>query len=153
MPQWKEHRPSILHSCQILQIHLVDDSWARWNNPHVVKGLRAPLGLRNGRNTVNARHTFMQLTSPSRPTRMKNQSMEPSSARTFKNSNRSLFLSNSKSWFFFKLSALSKRTTKHTFCHKGGVICMCEVLDISPGNLDSSLWFIQPGILHDVFCI
>ena len=26
-----------------------------------------------------------------------------------------------------------------TFCHKGGVICISEVIDISPGNLDSSL--------------
>ena len=31
-----------------------------------------------------------------------------------------------------------------TFCHKGGVICICEVIDISPGNLDSSLCFFQP---------
>ena len=30
---------------------------------------------------------------------------------------------------------------------------MSEVIDISPGNLDSSLCFIQPCILHDVFCI
>ena len=30
---------------------------------------------------------------------------------------------------------------------------MSEVVDISPGDLDSSLWVIQPGILHDVFCI
>ena len=28
-----------------------------------------------------------------------------------------------------------------------------EVVDISPGNLDSSLWFIQSGTLHDVLCI
>ena len=28
-----------------------------------------------------------------------------------------------------------------------------EVADTSPDNLDSSLWFIQPGILHDVLCI
>ena len=35
----------------------------------------------------------------------------------------------------------------------GGVICVSEVIDISPGNLDSSLCFIQPGILHDVLCI
>ena len=27
-----------------------------------------------------------------------------------------------------------------------------EVIDISPGNLDSSLCFIQPGILQDVLC-
>ena len=30
------------------------------------------------------------------------------------------------------------------FSHKGGVICISEVIDISPGNLDSSLCFIQP---------
>ena len=29
-----------------------------------------------------------------------------------------------------------------TFCHKGGVICLSEVIDISPGDLDSSLCFI-----------
>ena len=35
----------------------------------------------------------------------------------------------------------------------GGVICVSEVTDISLGNLDSILWFIQPGISHDVFCL
>ena len=44
-------------------------------------------------------------------------------------------------WFFFP------------FCHKGGVICISEVIDISPGNFDSSLCFIQPSISHDVLCI
>ena len=39
-----------------------------------------------------------------------------------------------------------------TFCHKGGVICISEVIDISPSNLDSSLCFIQPGISHDILC-
>ena len=39
------------------------------------------------------------------------------------------------------------------FCHKGGVICISEVFDISHSNLDSSLSFIQPGILHNVLCI
>ena len=33
------------------------------------------------------------------------------------------------------------------------VICISEVIDISPGNLDSSLCFFQPGISHDVLCI
>ena len=33
------------------------------------------------------------------------------------------------------------------------VICISEVIDISPGNLDSSLCFIQPSISHDVLCI
>jgi len=39
------------------------------------------------------------------------------------------------------------------FCHKGGVIYISEVIDISPSNLDSSLCFIQPGILHVVLCM
>ena len=38
-------------------------------------------------------------------------------------------------------------------CHKSVVICISEVIDISPGNLESSLcFFIQPGILHYVLC-
>ena len=36
------------------------------------------------------------------------------------------------------------------FCHKSGVICISEVIDISPGNLDSSLCFFQPSVSHDV---
>ena len=40
-----------------------------------------------------------------------------------------------------------------TFCHKGSVICISEVIDISPGNLDSSLCFIQPSVSHDVLCV
>ena len=39
------------------------------------------------------------------------------------------------------------------FCHKGGVICISEVIDISPGHLDSSLCFFQPSVSHDVLCI
>ena len=34
-----------------------------------------------------------------------------------------------------------------------GIICISEVADISPSNLDSSLWFIQPGISDDILCI
>ena len=40
-----------------------------------------------------------------------------------------------------------------TFCYKGGVICISEVIDISPGNLDSSLCFFQSSVSHDVLCI
>ena len=40
-----------------------------------------------------------------------------------------------------------------TFCHKGGVICISKVIDISPNNLGSSLCFSQPSISHDVLCI
>ena len=36
------------------------------------------------------------------------------------------------------------------FCHKGGIICISEVFDISPGNLDSSLCFFQSSVSHDV---
>ena len=35
-------------------------------------------------------------------------------------------------------------------CHKGDVICVSEVTNISPCNLDFSLCFIQSGISHDV---
>ena len=38
------------------------------------------------------------------------------------------------------------------FCHKGGVICISEVIAISPSNLDSSLCFFQPSVSHDVLC-
>ena len=34
-----------------------------------------------------------------------------------------------------------------------GVICIYEVIGISPGNIDSSLCFIQASISHDVLCI
>ena len=37
--------------------------------------------------------------------------------------------------------------------HKGGVIWESEVIDNSPGNLDSSLCFIQLSVSHDVHCI
>ena len=40
-----------------------------------------------------------------------------------------------------------------TFYHKGGVICISEVIDISPGNIASSLCFFQPSVSHDVLCI
>ena len=33
--------------------------------------------------------------------------------------------------------------SRNTFCHKGGVICISEVIDISPSNLDSSLCFFH----------
>ena len=33
------------------------------------------------------------------------------------------------------------------------VICISEIFVISPSNLDSSLCFIQTGILHDVLCM
>ena len=46
------------------------------------------------------------------------------------------------------LKAENKEEVKSlfTFCHKGGVICISEVIDISLSNLDSSVCFIQPSI-------
>ena len=56
--------------------------------------------------------------------------------------------------FHFPLSLSSRGSlVPLTFCLKGVVICVSEVIDISPGNLDSILCFIQPGILHDVLCV
>ena len=54
-----------------------------------------------------------------------------------------------KSLFHFHQEAFS---FLFTFCHKGSVICISEVIDISPGNLDSSLCFLQPSVSHDVLC-
>ena len=40
-----------------------------------------------------------------------------------------------------------------TSWHKGGVICISEIIDISPSKLDSSVCFLQPSVSHDVLCI
>ena len=48
---------------------------------------------------------------------------------------------------FHSLLSLSSRG------HKGGGICISEIIDISPGNLDSSWCFIQPVISHDMLSI
>ena len=50
-------------------------------------------------------------------------------------------------------SATGVHVFPFTLCHKGGIICISEVIDISPGNLDSSLCFCQPSVSHDVLCI
>ena len=39
------------------------------------------------------------------------------------------------------------------FCHKGSIIWISEVIDVSSWNVDSSLCFIQPSISHDVLCM
>ena len=39
------------------------------------------------------------------------------------------------------------------FCHYSVIFYICEVVNISPDNLDSSLCLIQPSISHDVLCI
>ena len=39
------------------------------------------------------------------------------------------------------------------FCHKGGVICIAEVIGIFPRNLDSSSCFTQASISHYVLCM
>ena len=54
---------------------------------------------------------------------------------------------------FFTLLFHQEAPSFFAFSHKCGIICISEVLDISPGNLDSNLCFIQPSISHDVLCI
>ena len=39
------------------------------------------------------------------------------------------------------------------FCHKGDIICISDVIDISPGSLVFSLCFIQSNVSHDVLGI
>ena len=53
-----------------------------------------------------------------------------------------------QSWPFFKRLFSSSLSAIRVV-----VIGISEDIDISPGNLDSSLCFIQPGILQDVLCI
>ena len=48
----------------------------------------------------------------------------------------------SLSSFYFHQEALK---FFFTFCHKGGVICISEVIDISPSNLDSSVYSSSPA--------
>ena len=38
-------------------------------------------------------------------------------------------------------------------CRSLTLPCISEVIDISPGDLDSSLCFFQPSVSHDVLCI
>ena len=38
-------------------------------------------------------------------------------------------------------------------CFLAHVICISEVIDISPDNLDSSWFFFQPSVSHDVLCV
>jgi len=47
--------------------------------------------------------------------------------------------------FHSPISLSSRGSSLLTFCHKGDVICMCEVIDISLGHLDSSLCFTSPA--------
>ena len=55
--------------------------------------------------------------------------------------------------FSLSSSTLIKRLFSSSLLSASGIISIYKVVDISPGNLDSSLWFIQPNILHDVLCI
>ena len=53
----------------------------------------------------------------------------------------------------FSSSSRGSLASLHFFCCKGVIIWISEIVDISPSNLYSSLWFRQPGISHDVLCI
>ena len=58
-----------------------------------------------------------------------------------------------KSVFSLSFFTLIKRFFSSFTGHWRGIIYISEVVDISPGCLDSSLWLIQPGMSHDVLCI
>ena len=55
----------------------------------------------------------------------------------------------------FPLSSFTfiERLFSSSLSAMSGVICISEVIDISPGNLDPSLCFFQPSVSHDVLCI
>ena len=46
-------------------------------------------------------------------------------------------------------TTISIPNIKATFCYKGGVICISEVIAFSPGSLNSNLCFIQPSVSQD----
>ena len=57
-------------------------------------------------------------------------------------------------WSSFSLSLSSRGfLVPLCFCHKSDVICIYEVINISPSNLDPRLCFIQHSISHDVLSI
>ena len=60
------------------------------------------------------------------------------------------------SQLFHSPLSLSSRGSLVLLCflprRKGGVICISNVIDISPSNLDSSLCFFQPSISHGILC-
>ena len=58
-----------------------------------------------------------------------------------------------KPGFHSPLSPSSRGSSVPFRCHKDDVICLSEVIDIFPGNLDSSLCFFQSSVSHDVLCI
>ena len=55
-----------------------------------------------------------------------------------------------KRWRIFQKQDQEAFQFLFTFCHKDGVICISEIIDIASGNLDSSLRFFQSSISHDV---
>ena len=58
---------------------------------------------------------------------------------------------NGKTGFFFTDDASFVSQVEKIFSLN--VICISEVIDISPSNLDSSLCFFQSSVSHDVLCI
>ena len=53
----------------------------------------------------------------------------------------------------FSLSSFTLINSLLAFYQQSGVIYISEAVDISPSNLDSSLWFIRLSILNDLICI
>ena len=55
--------------------------------------------------------------------------------------------------FFIWMLSFKPAFSLSSFTYIKRLSCIYKVIDISPSNLDSSLCFFQPSILHDVFCI
>ena len=53
----------------------------------------------------------------------------------------------------FSLSSFTLLNSLLAFYQQSGVIYISEAVDISPSNLDSSLWFIHLSNLNDLICI
>ena len=64
-----------------------------------------------------------------------------------------LMLSFNLTFSLYFFTFIKSLCSSSSFPAMSGVICLSEVIVISPGNLDSTLCFIQPRILHDVPCI
>lgn len=97
------------HSGQVLQVYLVNNPWTRRNDAHVPEGFRAPLG-RTG-NIFKGYYNVIESCCIYLHTSDQSEELTLSFFRlhTFKNWNLSLLRSNSKFWFFWRLSDLKEK--------------------------------------------
>ena len=56
-------------------------------------------------------------------------------------------------WWAAVYVVAQSQTLLKRLSNSSSSICISEVIDISPSNLDSSLCFIQSSMSHDALCI